>query len=180
MGFAGFNIANAANENQRLSLNLTGSTSSSSSASLPVRVRISRRPDANTSISVLDTTATVSLQAAYTTSLDLPPGFYEATVAPTSGSAGGNPEGQFYFSLTTSFIGRPGGGFQGGAVVGGYHAIHPFGGVSGFAAFCLATPHSTTVRVLSQPSYGPTGAKDLRLRLQDAQQRDLVVVPAGG
>ena len=180
VGFAGFTIANAANENQRLSLNLTGSPSSSSSASLPVRVRISRRPDANTSISVLDTTATVSLQAAYTTSLDLPPGFYEATVAPTSGSAGGNPEGQFYFSLTTSFIGRPGGGFQGGAVVGGYHAIHPFGGVSGFAAFCLATPHSTTVRVLSQPSYGPTGAKDLRLRLQDAQQRDVVVVPAGG
>lgn len=73
----------------------------------------------------------------------------------------------------------PGGGFQGGAIVGGYHATHPFGGVSGFAAFCLATPHSTNIRVLSQPSYGASGAKDLRLRVQDAQQRDLVVVPGG-
>ena len=98
-------------------------------------------------------------------------------MAPTSGTTGGTPEGQFFFSLTTSFIGRPGGGFQGGAVVGGYHATHPFGGVSGFAAFCLATPHSTSVRVLSQPSYGAAGAKDLRLRIQDAQQRNVIVVP---
>ena len=73
----------------------------------------------------------------------------------------------------------PGGGFQGGAVVGGYHAAHPFGGVSGFAAFCLATPHATTIRVLSRPSYGPAGAQDLRLRIRDAEQRDVVVVPAG-
>jgi hypothetical protein len=35
------------------------------------------------------------------------------------------------------------------------------------------------LRVLSRPSYGPTGAGDLRLRLQDAQQRDLVIVPGG-
>ncbi len=178
VGFAAFNIANAANENQRLNLSLTGSPSSSSSASLPVRIRIARRT-ATSSDTVFDSTQTISLAAPFVTALDLPPAFYEATVAPISGAAGGDPEGQFYFSLTTSFIDRPGGGFQGGAVVGGYHARHPFGGVSGFAGFCLATPHSTSIRVLSQPSYGPSGAKDLRLRIQDAQQRDIVVVPGG-
>ncbi len=178
VGFAGFTIANPGNEGQRLNLNLTGSPASSSGASLPVRVRISRRT-ATSSETVFEAAPTISLAAPYITSIDLPPAFYEATVAPLSGTAGGSPEGQFFFSLTTTFINRPGGGFQGGAVVGGYHATHPFGGVSGFAAFCLATPHSTSIRVLSQPSYGPTGAKDLRLRLQDAQQREIVTVPSG-
>jgi hypothetical protein len=178
VGFAGFTIANPANEAQRLNLSLTGSPPSGSTQSLPVRIRIARRT-ATTSETVFESTQTISLASAYVTSIDLPPAFYEATVAPVSGTAGGAPEGQFFFSLTTSFINRPGGGFQGGAVVGGYHATHPFGGVSGFAGFCLATPHSTTIRVLSQPSYGPTGAKDLRLRIQDAQQRDVVVVPGG-
>ena len=67
---------------------------------------------------------------------------------------------------------------EGGAVVGGYHAPHPFDGVSGFAAFCLATPHSASVRLLSRPSYGPAGAQDLRLRVIDTQAREVVVVPA--
>lgn len=176
VGFAGFSIANDANEQQTLNLNLTGSPANSS-GSLPVRVRIGRRPDANTNLTVFEANATISLASAYQTSLNLPPGFYEVTVAPTSGAAGGNAEGQFFFSLTTSFVNRPGGGFQGGAVLGGYHTVHPTGGVSGFAAFCLATPHSTSVRVLSQPSYGAAGARDLRLRIQNEQQQDVVVVP---
>jgi hypothetical protein len=179
VGFAGFTIANAANEAQRVNLSLTGSPSTSSAAGLPVRIRIARRPDAQTSITAFETTRTIALDTPYITDIDLPPGFYEVTVAPVDGAVGGAPEGQFFFSLTSGFIDRPGGGFHGGAVVGGYHAEHPFGGVSGFAGFCLATPHSTSIRVLSQPSYGPTGARDLRLRLQDAQQRDLVVVPGG-
>ena len=178
VGFAGFNFANSANENQRLNLRVTGSPATSSSGSLPVRIRIARRT-ATTSETVFDQTVTISLASAYVNSIDLPPAFYEATVAATGGTAGGAPEGQFFFELTTSFIGRPGGGFQGGAVVGGYHAAHPFGGVSGFAAFCLATPHTLSTRVYAQPSYGPTGAKDLRLRVKDAQQQDVVVVPAG-
>jgi len=177
VGFAGFTIANAANEQQTLNLSLTGSPSDTASGNLPVRIRIGRRPDATTNVTVFEVNATISLANAYQTSLALPPGFYEVTVAPASGTAGGSAEGQFFFSLTTSFVNRPGGGFQGGAVLGGYHTAHPFGGVSGFAAFCLATPHSTSIRVLSQPSYGSAGARDLRLRIQDAQQRELVVVP---
>jgi subtilisin family serine protease len=179
VGFAGFTIANSTNEAQRLNLRLTGSPASSSTASLPVRIRIGVRPDPQTNITAFETTQTIAMDSPYLTSIDLPPAFYEVTVAPLDGAVGGAPEGQFYFSLTTSFIDRTGGGFQGGAVVGGYHAAHPFGGVSGFAGFCLATPHTTSLRVLSRPSYGPTGAGDLRLRLQDAQQRDLVIVPGG-
>jgi hypothetical protein len=179
VGFAGFNFANAANENQRLNLRVTGSKSDNLTRSLPVRIRIARRPDANTSITVFETTTALQMETAYVDQVDLPPGFYEATVAAVNGDPGGAADGQFFFELTTSFLDRPGGGFQGGAVVGGYHAAHPFGGVSGFAAFCLATPHSTSIRVLSRPTYGPSGAQDLRLRIQDAQQRDLLVVPAG-
>lgn len=176
-GFAGFNFANDGNEPQRLNLRVTGSPSTSSSGSLPVRIRIERRPDENTSVPVFDATTSLTLSSAYTSSIDLPPGFYAATVHPTNGNAGGEADGQFFFELTTSFINRPGGGFQGGAVVGGYHAAHPFGGVSGFAAFCLATPHSTSIRVLGRPSYGSTGAQDLTLKLMDAQRRELIGVP---
>ena len=178
VGFAGFNIANPDGESQRLNLSLTGSAAHSSASSIPVQIRIARRT-ATSRTTVFETTQTISLATAYTASIDLPPAFYEATVGPTSGTAGGTPEGQFFFSLTTSFTNRPGGGFQGGAVVGGYHAAHPFGGVSGFAGFCLATPHTTSIRVLSQPSYGSEGARDLRLRIQDARQPDVVIVPAG-
>lgn len=177
VGFAGFTIANAANEPQRLNLSLTGSPSASSQQSYPLRIRISRRPDASTVQTVFDSTHSISLSTPFQTSLELIPGFYEATVAPTTGSPGGAPEGQFFFSLTTSFLDRPGGGFQGGAVVGGYHAVHPFAGVSGFAAFCLATPHSASLRVLSAPSYGPSGAGDLRLRILDARQNSVIAVP---
>ncbi|MBK8068182.1 MAG: hypothetical protein IPK27_11320 [Rhodanobacteraceae bacterium] len=178
VGFAGFNFPNAATEPQRLNLRVTGSPADDSAGSLQVLIRIARRT-ASSSETVLEQTAQISLASAFQREIDLPPGFYEATVGATSGSPGGAPEGQFFFALSTSFVDRPGGGFQGGAVVGGYHATHPFGGVSGFAAFCIATPHATSIRVLSRPSYGPAGAQDLRLKLRDAQQRELVVVPAG-
>ncbi|MBV6414052.1 MAG: hypothetical protein OMOMHJEC_01874 [Xanthomonadales bacterium] len=178
-GFAGFNFANPANENQRLNLRVTGSPASSSSGSLAVAIRIERRPDANTSVTVFEASTNLTLASAYVNSVNLPPGFYAVSVTPTAGVAGGAADGQFFFELTTSFVDRPGGGFQGGAVVGGYHAAHPFGGVSGFAAFCLGSAHSTSIRVLSRPSYGASGAQDLKLKLRDAQQRELAVVPAG-
>ena len=176
-GFAGFNIRNERNEPQRVEVRLNGSPASSSSASLPVRVRIARRT-ASSSETVFEATPAISLAAPFVAALDVAPGFYEVTVGPLSGTVGGSAEGQFFFELTTRFLDRPGGGFEGGAVVGGYHAPHPFGGVSGFAAFCLATPHTSSVKLLSRPSYGPSGAQDLRLRFIDTQQREVLVVPA--
>ncbi|MBL8245842.1 MAG: hypothetical protein JNL89_16725, partial [Rhodanobacteraceae bacterium] len=178
VGFAGFNIRNERNEPQRVDVRLAGSpASSSSSASLPVRVRIARRT-ASSSETVFEASPTISLTAPFVGSVEVPPGFYEVTVGPLSGTVGGAPEGQFFFELTTRYLDRPGGGFEGGAVVGGYHAPHPFGGVSGFAAFCLATPHSASVRLLSLPSYGPAGARDLRLRMLDTQSREVLILPA--
>ncbi len=180
VGFAGFNFTNAANENQVFNLSLTGSPSTDSAAALPVRVKIVRQTSPTDTTTVLDNLVSITLAQPVTGSITVPPGFYVATVAAEgapAGSAGGAPEGQFFFSLTTSFVDRPGGGFQGGVVVGGYHATHPFGGVSGFGAFCLATPHSASVRVLSAPSYGATGARDLRLRIADPQGATVIAVP---
>ena len=180
VGFAGFNFTNAANENQLFNLSLTGSPANNAAGSLIVRVRIVRPNPDNTSTTVFDQVMSLTLAQSATGLIAVPPGFYVASVALEGAPAsliGAEAEGQFFFSLTTSFVDRPGGGFQGGVVVGGYHAPHPSGGVSGFGAFCLATPHSASVRVLSAPSYGPTGARDLRLRIADPQGGVVVEVP---
>lgn len=181
VGFAGFNFANPANENQRFMLSLTGSSASSQSVPLPVRVKILRQTSATTSTTVFDSTATININTPSTAEITVPPGFYVATVETTGGGqVGGSPEGQFFLGLATSFVGRPGGAFQGGAVIGGYHATHPFGGVSGFAAFCLGSQHNSTMKVYSAPTYGVTGARDLQIRVLDANQNQLFAQPTTG
>ena len=179
-GFAGVNFANSANENQLLNLSLLGNPSNSATGLLPVRVQIMRQTGTTSEV-VFEGTGDLSLATASGATLEVPPGFYAATVSPEgfpASAAGGAPEGQFFFELTTSFVNRPGGGFQGGAVVGGYHAVHPFGGVSSFAAVCLGTQHSGSVSVLSAPTYGAAGARDLRVSILDSQQQPVIVVPA--
>jgi len=183
VGFAGFSFANAANENQRLALSLRGSPADNAAGTLQVRVKIVRQDSATASVTVFDGSSNLTMTADSVASITAPPGFYVATVAVEGvsvGPVGGSPEGQFFFSLTTSFVDRPGGGFQGGAVVGGYHATHPFGGVSGFAGFCLFTQHTASMRVLSAPTYGDTGARDLRLRVLDANQDAVITHPTRG
>jgi photosystem II stability/assembly factor-like uncharacterized protein len=180
VGFAGFNFTNAANENQLFNLSLTGSPADNAAGSLIARVRIVRPNADNTSTTVFDQVMPLTLAQSATGLIAVPPGFYVASVAVEGAPAnlvGAEPEGQFFFSLTTSFVDRPGGGFQGGVVVGGYHATHPFGGVSGFGAFCLATPHSASVRVESAPTYGASGARDLRVRIADPQGGTVIAVP---
>ncbi|MCB1641962.1 MAG: hypothetical protein KDI37_09535 [Xanthomonadales bacterium] len=179
VGFASVNLANQANENQRLNVNLLGRPSSNPGGSIPVRVTINRRT-ATTIDTVFQTDTTIDLQTPFQTSLIVAPGFYEALVAPLgfpAEAAGGAAEGEFFFSLTTGFVDRPGGGFQGGAIVGGYHAENPFGGVSAFAAICLGEQYTSSIRVLSAPTYGPSGAGDLRLRLLDTNQQTIYSVP---
>jgi hypothetical protein len=178
-GFAAVNIANPAGENQLLNVSLSGSARADLGSSLPVRLNISRRVGAD-STTVFEEVTSLSLDQPFQATLEVPPGFYVAGVAVeglSTSEAGGAPEGRFFFSLTTSFVDRPGGSFQGGAVVGGYHAENPFGGSSGFAAFCLATPHSVSARVFGAPTYGGSGAGDLRLRLLDSEQQVLYSVP---
>jgi hypothetical protein len=178
-GFAAVNIANSAGENQLLGVSLTGSARPGLGSSLPVRLNISRRVGAD-STTVFEQVIDLTMSAPFQTTVEVPPGFYVAGVAVegfAASEARGAPEGRFFFSLTTSFVDRPGGGFQGGAVVGGYHAENPFGGSSGFAAFCLATPHSISARVFGAPTYGASGARDLRLRLLDSNQEVIYSVP---
>jgi hypothetical protein len=178
-GFAAVNIANAGNESQRLNVSLTGGKTPS--GALPARVIIERR-SGSTSVQVFQ--ADVSLSGTpFETSIVVPPGFYVASVTPQGfapEASGGEPEGRFLFSLTTSFLDRPGGSFQGGAVVGGYHASNPFGGSSGFASFCLATPHTVSAKVLSAPTYGERGARDLRLSVLDQARNEIAASPGGG
>ncbi len=178
-GFAGFNIANPSAEAQRVTLMLTGNPWTDEQGSLPVLLRVARRDESGVEV-VFESTISVTLAQAFESALELTPGYYETSVSVLDGEIGGAPEGQFYFAVNTSFLDRPGGGFQGGAVVGGYHGEPRADSVSGFAAFCLATPHSVSARVLSAPSYGPLGAEDLRLRIHEAaERRDLMVVPSG-
>jgi hypothetical protein len=173
--FAGFNIQNAGNEPQRLELTLTGNPASARDGSLPVRIQVLRNPASGVLETLFESTATLSLAQAYTHSLEIAPGFHVVTIAPegTASVPGGGADGEVYVSLLSQFVDRPGGGFFGGAVVGGYHAPALFGGSSGFAAFCLASAHTATAQVFAAPSYGSTGARDLRLRVQDYLRRDV-------
>ncbi len=179
-GFAGFNINNANNEPQRLDIHLTGHPSASLSGSLPVRIRVVRQPAAGVNITVYERTTTLTMAQPFIDSVVVEPGFHVATVLPTGlapAAVAGVADGQFYFQLGTSYVDRPGGGFFGGAVIGGYHDRHPFNGVSGFAAFCLASPQTVSLKSYAAPSYGAAAAHDLRLKLLDVQRQELLSLP---
>lgn len=179
VAFAGFNIQNDANEPQQLNLTITGNPGSSQSAALPVRIKVIRQPSAGVNELVFETVATLSLAQAYVHYLVLNPGFHVITVGPEGAASvpGGAADGQVYVSLASQFVSRPGGGFFGGVVVGGYHSAPPFGDNSGFASFCLGAAHSASARLYSMPSFGATGARDLRLRLLDHLGRTVAVAP---
>lgn len=177
--FAGFNFQNPANEQQRVDMIITGNPASSRAASLPVRIRLIRQPSAGVNETVLDFTATLSQATQFVRSINLTPSFYVVAIGPTGAASvpGGAADGEVYVTLSTQFVDRIGGGFFGGVVVGGYHAVHPFGGVSGFAGFCLGTQHNALIRVYSAPTYGATGARDLRLKLLDYLSQPVLVLP---
>ncbi|MGE4072844.1 MAG: hypothetical protein AB7E72_16880 [Lysobacterales bacterium] len=178
--FAGFNVQNPANEAQRLDLNLSGYPASSAEGSLPVKIQVIHQPSAGVNELVYERSATLSMAQPLIDSVVIQPGFHVVTVVPEGvgpTAAGGAAEGQIFFQLGTRFVDRVGGGFFGGVVVGGYHATHPFGDASGFAAFCIATAHTATVRTFSEPEYGARGARDLRLRLFDYQRNEILVKP---
>lgn len=180
VAFAGFNVQNATNEPQRLSMTVTGNPRTSQSATLFSRITLIRQPSAGVNETVYQTDAPLTLAQSFTHTLTIQPGFHVVTVAPIGASSapGGAADGQVYVSLASQFVNRPGGGFFGGVVVGGYHAAPPFGDNSGFASFCLGTPHQATARASSAPTYGATGARDLRLRLLDHQRRTVISVPS--
>ena len=169
--FAGFNLRNPANENQRLNFRVLGR--SSRGASLPVVIRVIKDPEGENRL-IQEFSTTLSMAQAFTQSVSITPGFHVVTVAATGAGAvsGGAADGEVFVELGTQFLDRPGGGFFGGVVVGGYHALNPFGGPSGYSGFCLGSQHTASARLLSTPTYA-SGARDLRLRFYDVYRREI-------
>lgn len=157
--FAAINIANPANEPQTLRVGVSGSRPGSS-ASLRVELRLRARVSPERVVY----TQTLTLQPGVPASRsdNLEPGFYAIEVEPLDAVAGA--DALLSIGLETSFVGRPGGGFQGGVNFGGYHDAAA-AQVSGFAGFCLADAHSVSVRTFGRVTYPGVGAGDLRVQL---------------
>ncbi|MEE4330348.1 MAG: formylglycine-generating enzyme family protein, partial [Wenzhouxiangella sp.] len=149
-GFAAFSIANGNNEDQVVNLGLDAAASG--------RLVMERRSDDGTTI-ILDL-AVGSGQS--NVSVRVSPGFYVLGYQPD------RPDPTTYsIAALTTYAERPGGGFQGGAVFGGYH--DPSRDSTGFAGFCLADPFDVSIRVLSAPTYGSSGARGLAFSVSSGE-----------
>jgi len=141
-GFSAFSIANANDEDQVVNIGLD--------ADAPGQLVLERRSGGTATILIdravaggeTDVTATVS------------PGFYVVGFKPDRSSPT-----NYSVAALTSFTDRAGGGFQGGVVFGGYH--NPARQSTGFGGFCIAESFDVTAKVLSQPTYGSSGAQGL-------------------
>lgn len=147
-GFSAFSIANRANEQQRVDLTVT--------VGAPGRIRLERRSSSQGNTMFINqaiSTGTTSVGAV------VPPGFYVVSFETSATSSV-----SYGISALTSYTNRPGGGFQGGAVFGGYHdPARATGGSqsTGFAGICLGQPYEVSVEVLARPTYGSTGARGM-------------------
>ena len=165
-GFGAFNIANRANENQIVELSIQAAalpTEGFSLENLGLSVQI---VDGNREPVTEEVTGTdlIAFQA------ELPPGFYIVRIK----SLPGSPRGTFLMAMTTRFTDRAGGGFQGGANVGGYIARKEDGNsTTAFAGFCLSESQQVLIRSEAGTSRGPLGAGNLILTIRD-RNRDLV------
>ncbi len=174
-GYAAFTIANPASENQRVDIQLTGFRALPGSPNIRLQVTLERRlPTPQTIISQV---VTVGQNSPYVTSTTVAPGFYVATVAPLDPLPG--TDGIFGMSLLSNYVDRPGGGFQGGVVVGGYHDPAA-SATSGFAGFCLADAHTVQMRTEGKPTRGPSGAGDLRIAVANASSSVIYANPIAG
>ena len=159
-GFAAITITNAANENQQIRVSLTGSRPRSTAS---VRVRVALRSRAPSPlVTVYSEDVTISPTATLVRTEQVPPGFYELVATPLDPIPGADASLQI--GLESSFVNRPGGGFQGGVNFGGYHDPAA-ADVSGFAAFCLASAHTISVRTIGRTTNPSFGAGDLRVQL---------------
>jgi hypothetical protein len=174
-GYAAFTIANPANENQRVDIQLSGFRAMPGNPNIRLQVTLERRLP--TQQMIISQVVTVGQNAPYVSSTTVSPGFYVATVAPLDPLSGA--DGIFGMSLLSNYVDRPGGGFQGGVVVGGYH--DPVASAtSGFAGFCLADAHTVQMRTEGRPTRGPSGAGDLRIAVANAGGSVVYANPVAG
>ena len=147
-GFSAFSIANRTGEDQIVDITLeagaTGRLSLERRAGGEVTFFIDRAVDSGET----RVTATV------------PPGFYVVGFQPDQSTPV-----PYTVAALTRFTDRAGGGFQGGAVFGGYH--DPRRETTGFAGFCIAEAQEVEISVLATPSYGSAGARGVAFSLRD-------------
>ena len=104
-------------------------------------------------------------------SVTVNPGFYIVRIRTTEGA----PRGTFQMGLNTRFVDRAGGGFQGGANVGGYLARAGNGkSLAGFAGFCIADSQVIKVRTEGRSTRGVNGAGPVVLQVKD-RNRDVLL-----
>ena len=148
-GFTAFNIANARNENQVVNLGVD--------VGAPGLIQLQRNPSQNGTVYVSREVSAGETSITVT----VPPGFYRLSYEPFSASSV-----RYAVSGLTSYTNRAGGGFQGGAVFGGYHEPDraSIGSRStGFVGICISEPREVSVEVLARPSYGPSGAAGMEI-----------------
>ncbi|MEE4329835.1 MAG: formylglycine-generating enzyme family protein [Wenzhouxiangella sp.] len=150
-GFSAFSIANAADEDQVVSLSVDVGAEG--------ELTVERRQDGQVT-EILDV---VIPRGETTVEVTVPPGFYVVGYRPIDRE----DSVRYAVSALTWYTDRPGGGFQGGAVVGGYHRSTLAS--TGFAGFCIAEPFDVSVRVLSRPTYGNPGAEGVAFSLSDRE-----------
>jgi hypothetical protein len=147
-GFSAFNIANSTGEDQAVDIGI--------SVGAPGRLRLEKRSGGSTVAVPID----VQIPSGDSTvSAVVSPGFYVVGYTPTNSSSA-----RYGISALTSYVGRPGGGFQGGVVVGGYHDPARASGSTlstGFAGFCIFEPQNVNVSIQSAPTYGSSGASGM-------------------
>jgi hypothetical protein len=97
----------------------------------------------------------------------LPPGFYSVEVTTQARS----PRATFQLAAETNFVGRAGGGFQGGAVVGGYLNFDSAGQpLHGFSAFCISEAQSVQFKTYNGADFSTAGAGNLTLTIYDSKK----------
>ncbi len=154
-GFAAFSISNPAREDQSLEIDLD--------AAGPGRLTLERRVDGTVEL-LFDQPVAAGVSQLSTV---VPPGFYVIGFRPQQ-----NQSTRFMISARTRFIDRPGGGFVGGAVIGGYNL--PTLETTSFASFCLAEPRDARIKVLSSPTYGSSAARGKAFSLSDRDGNVLI------
>lgn len=155
-GYGGFNITNGRNEKQTINIKLTQINAyNSDDPMVEMTLRNSQGEDILGPIS-----GSTGLQLIG----ELDPGFYYFRVK----SLPGAPAGEFIADIATGYTNRPGGGFQGGLILGGYfspHALKP--SQKAFGAFCIKEEQNIEVKTFAGPTYGANAADNIILSLSD-------------
>jgi DNA-binding beta-propeller fold protein YncE len=170
-GYGAFRIANDNNENQIVSIRIEA-TALPTEGFLPENLGLSvqivkGRGDREPVTELVTGSNVIELEA------ELPPDFYAVRIK----SLPGSPRGTFLMPMTTKFVDRAGGGFQGGANVGGFITRRESGGsTTAFAGFCLSESQKVIIRTEAGTTRGPSGAGNLVLTVKNRQKEVVQVV----